>query len=71
MNQTAQHQLEIKVVIKCYDNLPKDSQYLGCIEDYNDAKSIGCVQAGSIGECIKELGISLSVLEQYRKTRKS
>lgn len=71
MQQKTEEQLEIKIVIKCYDNLSDDSKYLAYIEDYDDAKSIGCVQASTVGDCIKELGISISVLEQYRKSKKS
>lgn len=69
MVEIIQEDLKITITIKCYDNEAKD-KYLGLIQSYKDCKCISPVQASSIGECIKEIGISLSVLEEYRKQTK-
>lgn len=66
MVRTNEPTLTIKVVIQCHDDL-HENLYLGYIEEYKDAKFIACVQASTAGDILKELGVSLMVLEEYRK----
>lgn len=58
---------EIVIRIKFYDDLPKDN-YIAYIE--GDAYRGMAVSASSIEECMKELAISLKVLNLYRKNNK-
>ncbi|PSR54115.1 hypothetical protein AHMF7605_11595 [Adhaeribacter arboris] len=68
MVQTIQHNHQLNIQIKCYDDLP-DNKYLAWIEgkEYTGIT----ITANSITECIKELAISLTALEAYRKNCKN
>lgn len=54
----------IVINIECFDDIP-DNNYVAWLEGEDYAGII--VSASSIPECINEIGISLKVLELYRK----
>lgn len=71
MVQTIQEDLKITIVINCYDDgCLENKHYVGFIQDYNGMACKCVVQASTVGECVKEIGISLEALEVYRKYQK-
>lgn len=71
MVQTINADLEIEIVIKCYDDgLTDNKHYMGYIKDYNGMKVSCCVQSDTASNCVTEIGKSLEALEAYRKHQK-
>ena len=67
MVQTIQPTQRITIHFECFDDLPNDN-YVAWIEG-DDYKGM-VVSANSVAECVQEIGISLKVLELYRKNLK-
>lgn len=58
---------EIIIDVEFFGNpdIPEEVRYVGWIKGKEYKGNI--VSGSSIGECVKELGISLIVLEEYKK----
>lgn len=67
MIQTIPPTQRITIHFECFDDLPQDN-YVAWLEG-EDYKGI-VVTANSVAECVQEIGISLKVLELYRKNLK-
>lgn len=64
MVQTIEATKKLIIHFDCYDDIP-DGNYIAWIEGKDYAGMV--VTGNSVPECLKELSISLNVLEIYRK----
>lgn len=58
----------ITIEIEYFDDadLPEDHRYVACISEGEYKATV--VTAGSVADCFKEIGISIFVMDEYRRS---